>query len=175
MLWFLVQSHPDTKWSMWGHPVKCTGGLKNSTWRQVRYITKSQNSLVSHISRKAHTVVQAWTSKVFLKTMADSNKATWHWHDPTCLFFYINSDLHLWPWPSSLVTLTCLTFEPRVPTLGCVAHFITASLRVNGRCAHFNVKLLHFLVFVTDGQKATPKSPPCMRTGGLNNTVNIFG
>ncbi len=30
------------------------------------------------------------------------NKATWRWREPTCLFFYINSDLDLWPWALTL-------------------------------------------------------------------------
>ncbi len=38
------------------------------------------------------------------------NRATWRWREPTCLFFYINSDLDLWPWPWLLVTLILFTF-----------------------------------------------------------------
>ncbi len=32
------------------------------------------------------------------------NKATWHCREPTCLFFYSNSDLDLWPWPLTLTS-----------------------------------------------------------------------
>ena len=37
-------------------------------------------------------------------TVYSLNKATWHWREPTCLFFYINSGLDLWPWPWPLLT-----------------------------------------------------------------------
>ena len=43
----------------------------------------------------------------------EANKATWHWREPTWLFFYINSDLDLWPdlWPRPLVILTLFTID----------------------------------------------------------------
>ncbi len=93
------------------------------------------------------------------------NKATWRWREPTCLFFYINSDLDLSPWP---LTLTLFTFDllmVHVVTLGQTVpqmwiffqYLSQTDRRTDGR---------------TDGQKTTPKSPLCMSTGGLKNRVS---
>ncbi len=41
----------------------------------------------------------AWKKKTWPNSLNMIwNKATWHWREPTCLFYYINSDLDLWPW-----------------------------------------------------------------------------
>ncbi len=41
------------------------------------------------------------------KKKKKKNKATWCWHEPTCLLFYINTDLDLWPCPFTLTSRIC--------------------------------------------------------------------
>ncbi len=74
------------------------------------------------------------------------DKATWRWHEPTCLFFYINSDLDLWTWPLTNHTVYYTNWN------------------------HQNFFLVNFGPVPdrqTYGQEVSPKSPPYNSKGGL--------
>ena len=85
------------------------------------------------------------------------NKATWCWRVPTSLFFYINTDHDLWPWP--LVTFDLEPFD-----LYLLIWFLVQSIRTDrwtdGR---------------TDRQKVTHMSPPCkMHRWAQKSHMNFF-
>ncbi len=68
------------------------------------------------------------------------NKATWRWREPICLFFYINTDLHLWHLPFDFdlswpFALPLLTFD----------RLITSTHRLTFRPAPFDLWPLNYI------------------------------